>query len=144
MHQKHKKQIPFSPIQTHFLTYRYRYRYQISLLFSSLSCCFHHQISLFLIKENKHSVCVCDIYLFALSLEDHHIHIMDFLETVDTQILVGAAVALVAIVAAAFYIFSSNKPKGLTCFCLLLHYFFFFVDLIHCFTESSNFEFWVF
>ncbi|XP_050244969.1 NADH--cytochrome b5 reductase 1 [Quercus robur] len=37
---------------------------------------------------------------------------MDFLETVDTQILVGAAVALVAIVAAAFYIFSSNKPKG--------------------------------
>ena len=87
---------------------------------------------------------VSDIYLFALSLQDHHFHIMDFLETVDTQILVGAAVALVAIVVAAFYIFSSNKPKGLTCFCLLLHYFFFFVDLIHCFTESSIFEFWVF
>lgn len=71
-------------------------------------------------------VSVTYIFLLSLSLfgvEDHHIHIMDFLETIDTQILVGAAVALVAIVVAAFYIFSSIKPKGLTCFCSLLHYF---------------------
>jgi hypothetical protein len=39
---------------------------------------------------------------------------MDFLQTADTQILVGAAVALVAIGAGAFYFYSSKKPKGLT------------------------------
>ncbi|XP_062167447.1 NADH--cytochrome b5 reductase 1 [Alnus glutinosa] len=37
---------------------------------------------------------------------------MDFLQTADTQILVGAAVALVAIGAGAFYFYSSKKPKG--------------------------------
>ncbi|GLT53673.1 hypothetical protein SLA2020_269300 [Shorea laevis] len=37
---------------------------------------------------------------------------MDFLQTLDTQILVGAAVALVAIGAGALYFYSSKKPKG--------------------------------
>ena len=53
---------------------------------------------------------------------------MEFLQTLDTQILVGAAVALVAIGAGALYFYSSKKPKGLT------FYFFFF----------QNFESWVF
>jgi cytochrome-b5 reductase len=37
---------------------------------------------------------------------------MEFLQTLDTQILVGAAVALVAIGAGALYFYYSKKPKG--------------------------------
>ncbi|KAJ7971979.1 NADH-cytochrome b5 reductase [Quillaja saponaria] len=37
---------------------------------------------------------------------------MDFLQTPDIQILLGVAVALVATVAGAFYIYASKKPKG--------------------------------
>jgi hypothetical protein len=46
----------------------------------------------------------------ALHHREHHL--MDFLQTLDTQILVGAAVALVAIGAGAVYFYSSRKPKG--------------------------------
>lgn len=38
---------------------------------------------------------------------------MEFLQTLDTQIIVGVAVALVAIGAGAFYFYSSKKSKGL-------------------------------
>lgn len=38
---------------------------------------------------------------------------MEFLQTLDTQILVGAVVAIIAIGAAAAYLHSSKKPKGL-------------------------------
>ncbi|KAF5475716.1 hypothetical protein F2P56_007492 [Juglans regia] len=37
---------------------------------------------------------------------------MEFLQTLDTQIIVGVAVALVAIGAGAFYFYSSKKSKG--------------------------------
>ncbi|KAB1223140.1 NADH--cytochrome b5 reductase 1 [Morella rubra] len=37
---------------------------------------------------------------------------MEFLQTLDTQILVGAVVAIIAIGAAAAYLHSSKKPKG--------------------------------
>lgn len=51
---------------------------------------------------------------------------MDFLQSLDPQILVAAAVALVAIVVGgAFFLFSSNKPKGLN----LAARFFFFPSL---------------
>lgn len=39
---------------------------------------------------------------------------MEFLQNVDVQLLVGGAVALVAIAVGAAYLFSSKKPKGLT------------------------------
>ena len=55
---------PLSTIQTLFLTYRYRY--QISLLFSSLSCRFHHQISLFFMKR-KQTQCLWHISLCSFS-----------------------------------------------------------------------------
>ncbi|KAE8660052.1 NADH--cytochrome b5 reductase 1 [Hibiscus syriacus] len=37
---------------------------------------------------------------------------LEFLQSVDVQILVGAAVAVLAIVVGAAYLFSSRKPKG--------------------------------
>ncbi|XP_010519356.1 PREDICTED: NADH--cytochrome b5 reductase 1-like [Tarenaya hassleriana] len=37
---------------------------------------------------------------------------LEFLQTMDTQILVGVAVALVAVVAAAAFLFISKRPKG--------------------------------
>ena len=54
------------------------------------------------------------------------IQIMEFLQTPENQILVGAAVAVVAIVAGAFYLYSSKKSKGLIFFPLWL---LFFVEL---------------
>lgn len=47
---------------------------------------------------------------------------MDFIESLDPQILVGVSVAFMVIVAAAF-LFSSKKPKG-------LFLFLFYVDLV--------------
>lgn len=39
---------------------------------------------------------------------------MEYLQNLDVQLLVGGAVAVLAIAVGAAYLFSSKKPKGLT------------------------------
>lgn len=70
------------------------------------------------------------IYKFLSSLLPSHTHfpfhspliqIMDFLQAPENQILVGVAVAVVAIGLGAVYLYSSKKTKGFTFFNFMLY-----------------------
>lgn len=68
---------------------------------------------------------------------------MDFIESLDPQILLGASVAVIVIVAAAF-LFSSKKAKGFTS--QLVFILFFYVTLfMKCLTLGYGYRllFWV-
>lgn len=54
---------------------------------------------------------------------------LEFLQTLDGQILLGVAVAAVAIGIGAIFLFSSKKPKGLTSYWTLLFLFFFCLSI---------------